>query len=79
MGTDHISLNQHCQAIIEGVRCIRRSPVAEFKITMGGSAISIALCESCKNALGDEHPNWKFTRVSDFESGDVSMRSGFMR
>lgn len=71
-GTDQVGIEQnrprqHCQAIIEGVRCIRRSPVAEFQIVVGNAAIGINLCESCKNTLGDEHPDWKFTRVSDFQ------------
>ena len=62
------SLPRHsCQAIIEGVRCIRDSPVAEFKIVVGNTAIGIALCESCKDALAEDHPNWKFTQLSDFQ------------
>jgi hypothetical protein len=57
---------QNCQAIIEGIRCLRRGPVAEFKIAMGNTAICIALCESCMHALAHEHSEWKFTRMSDF-------------
>lgn len=67
VGIDQTRPRQRCQAIIEGVRCIRRSPVAEFQIVVGNAAIGINLCESCKHTLGDEHPDWKFTRVSDFQ------------
>jgi len=64
---DQSRARQRCQALIEGVRCIRRSPVAEFQIVVGNAAIGITLCESCRNALQDEHPDWKFARISDFQ------------
>jgi hypothetical protein len=67
VGVDQSWPHQGCQAIIEGVRCIRRSLVAEFRIVVGNAAIGIALCESCENTLRDEHPDWKFARISDFQ------------
>lgn len=66
MGLGQSSPRQHCQAIIEGIRCIRNSPVAEFKITVGDTAICITLCESCRNTLADEHSDWMFTQLNDF-------------
>ena len=66
MGVDQGGPHQCCQAIIEGIRCIRRSPVAEFQIVVGNAAVGINLCEGCKNTLRDEHPDWEFTRISDF-------------
>jgi hypothetical protein len=61
------SLHQNCQAIIEGVRCISGFPIAEFQIGVGNAAIRITLCESCKNALADEHPDWTFTQLREFK------------
>lgn len=67
MQVDPGSQHQRCQAIIEGVRCITGFPVAAFQIVVGNTAIGITLCESCKYALADEHPDWTFTQLREFE------------